>query len=94
MNEISHDTNHFGRSSRHASSGNFGYYKGQGGVAILWNASLSSVTLLFQIQHDRICAIRLQNENGSVFNIFCIYLPARGCADDPRSYARRARGHT
>ena len=82
LSEISHDINHFSRASRHAPGDNYGYYKGQGGVAILWNNMLSSVTPLFQICHDRICAVRLQCENGTVFNIFCVYLPARGCADD------------
>ena len=35
-----------------------------------------------QIEHDRICGIRLQNNNDAVINIFCLYLPARGCDDD------------
>ena len=34
------------------------------------------------IQHDRICGIRLQNESAAIINIFCVYLPARGCDDD------------
>ena len=60
----------------------YGYSKGQGGVAILWNRNLTSITPLYQIAHDRICAIRLQCDNASVVNIYCVYMPARGCADD------------
>ena len=41
-----------------------------------------SIAPLCQIQHDRICAVRLQCDNSSIINIFCVYLPARGCADD------------
>ena len=80
--DISPDIEYFGRASKFSSSENFGYSKGQGGVAILWNKCLKSVTPLVHIQHDRICGIRLQNESAAVINIFCVYLPARGCDDD------------
>ena len=50
--------------------------------AIIWDKRLTSVTPLYQIPHDRICGVRLQCENSSVVNIFCVYMPARGCADD------------
>ena len=82
LGDVSHDNNHFGRASRHAPGDSYGYYKGQGGVAIFWKCNLRSVTLLFQILHDKICAVRLQTENHSIINIFCVYLPARGCADN------------
>ena len=82
LGDISPDFNYFGRSSIYSASDRYGYYKGQGGVAILWSNNLHSVTPLPQIQHDRICAIRLQCTNDAVFNIFSVYLPARGCADD------------
>ena len=74
--------NSFGRSSKFSQSENYGCIKGQGGVAILWDKQIKSATPLCQIQHDRICAIRIQTENATVVNVFCIYLPARGCADD------------
>ena len=32
--------------------------------------------------HDRICGIRVQNRKGAVFNIFCVYMPSRGCEGD------------
>ena len=32
--------------------------------------------------HDRICGVRLQNKNDAVFNIFNVYMPARGCEGD------------
>ena len=82
LDEVAQGINHFGRSSKYALGDNFGYHKGQGGVAILWNSNLTSITPLFQIQHDRICAVRLQCENACVINVLCVYLPARGCADD------------
>ena len=82
LGDISEDMNFFGRASSYSSSEKYGYSKGQGGVAILWNKKLRSVAPLCQIQHDRICAIRLQCNNDTIINIFCVYLPARGCADD------------
>ena len=82
LSDISSDYKSFGRASVYSSSDMYGYAKGQGGVAILWNKNLTSLTPLYQISHDRICAVRLQCENDSVINIFCVYLPARGCADD------------
>ena len=82
LGDIAEDMNYFGRSSLHSSSENYGYHKGHGGVAILWNNKLCSAAPLCKIQHDRFCAIHLHCKNGSVINIFSIYLPARGCADD------------
>ena len=82
LGDISKNFNYFGRSSMYSSSDMYGQSKGQGGVAILWNKNLTSVTPLYQIMHDRICAVRLQCENASIINIYCIYMPARGCADD------------
>ena len=82
LDEVSCNLNYFGRASRHAPGDSYGYHKGQGRVAIFWKSNLSSVTPLFQIHHDRICAVRLQMENSSIINIFCVYLPARGGVDD------------
>ena len=80
--DIAPDIDYFGRSSNFSSSECYGYSKGQGGVAILWDKNLKSVTPLVQIKHDRVCGIRIQNEASAVINIFCIYLPARGCDED------------
>ena len=82
LEDISTNMNSFGRSSKFSQSEHYGCTKGQGGVAILWDKRLKSITPLCQIQHDRICAVRIQTENSSVINVFCIYMPARGCADD------------
>ena len=82
LGDVSVDMNFWGRSSCHSMSEKYGYNKGQGGVAILWNKKLHSIAPLCQIQHDRICTVRLQCDNSSIINIFCVYLPARGCADD------------
>ena len=82
LSEIAQDVGYFGRASRHAPGDKYGYQKGQGGVAIFWSKTLTSVTPLLQIQHDRISAVRMQCNNTTIVNIFCVYLPARGCADD------------
>ena len=54
----------------------------KGGMMILWDKALSGITPVNEIVHDRICAIRVQNVNCAVFNIFNVYMPAEGCADD------------
>ena len=82
LSDIAGNIEFFGRASKFSTGERFGYTKGQGGVAILWDKNLKSVTPLVQLQHDRISGIRLQNENSAVINIFCIYLPACGCEED------------
>ena len=82
LGDIAEDIDYFGRASRHAPSDNYGCHKGQGGVAILWKKKFKSITPMRQLNHDRICAVRLQCDNNSIINIFCVYLPARGCVDN------------
>ena len=48
----------------------------------MWHNSFKGVTPLRDILHDRICGVRVQAVNGSVINIFCVYLPAYGCGED------------
>ena len=81
VTEISDSLNYVIRSSKYSSSDNFGYKRGQGGVMILWDKSLTRISPINEIIHDRICGVRLQNENGAVFNIFNVYLPAQGSPD-------------
>ena len=82
LGDIAIDIDFIGRASRHAPSDKYGCHKGQGGVAIFWKRKFNSITPLRQLIHDRVCAVRLQGENNSITNIFCVYLPARGCVDD------------
>ena len=58
------------RSSRASCASNFGVGRGQGGVAIFWRKELSGISVVSEIIHDRVCAIRLQTGTGFVFYIF------------------------
>ena len=40
------------------------------------------VLTLCQINHDRICGIRIESLEHAIINIFSIYMPARGCEGD------------
>ena len=79
---ISADIDFFARSSKMSSSENFGYDRGQGGVAVLWNRKLKGLTPLVQLSHDRICVVRVQNEAGAIFNIYSVYMPSKGSSED------------
>ena len=48
----------------------------------MWHNSIGGVTPLRDIVHDRICGVRVQTQNGTILNIFCVYLPAYGCGED------------
>ena len=82
VEQISASVNYIIRSSKYSSSESYGFKRGQGGVMILWDKTISGITPINEIVHDRICAIRVQNVNGTVFNIYNVYMPAQGCADD------------
>ena len=56
--------------------------RGSGGVAIYWRNSLSGVSPLLNIKHDRVCGIRLQTSNGTVVHILSVYMPTPGSSDD------------
>ena len=79
---ISANVSYFGRSSQYANDESYGVRRGQGGVAILWNNESASITPIHEYVHDRFCAVKLQNSDGAIFNIFCVYFPAMGCCDD------------
>ena len=77
------------QSSKYASAENYGTRRGQGGVALFWSKKLGKVACHNSIVHDRVCGVRLETKNGTVFNILSIYLPAVGspecfeeCLDD------------
>ena len=70
------------RASKHSSSEQYGVRRGQGGVAIFWRKSLSGISPISEITHDRICGLRLQTESKCIVNIFSIYLLSQGSSDD------------
>ena len=82
LDGIAENVSYFGRASRHSGDEAYWVRRWQGGVAILWNKNIISITPMHDYVHDRFCAVRIQNDNSAVFNIFCVYLPARGCSDD------------
>ena len=82
LEQIDNNFDYFGRASRLSSAEYYGTARGQGGVAIMWHNSIGGVTPLRDIVHDRICGVRVQTQNGTILNIFCVYLPAYGCGED------------
>ena len=81
LKEISEDFLYCARSSKSASSENYGSKRGQGGVAVLWNSKLGGVSQISDIIHDRMCGIRIQTRTNLVLNIISIYLPSQGSPD-------------
>ena len=53
----------------------------KGGVAIFWKKTLSGISIVETLDHDRICAIRMENQNGSVFIFISVYMPASGSSE-------------
>ena len=82
LNEISKEFTCFGRASKMASEETFGIRRGLGGVAICWRSSLSGVTPLLNVNHDRICGIRMQTESNNILNILSVYMPSAGSPED------------
>ena len=82
--EVAGDIAYSAKSSRFASSDNYGCARGQGGVAILWHNSFKGITDIKEITHDRITGVRIQTQCGGILNILGVYLPANG---SPEQYA-------
>ena len=82
FNDISKRKTFFTRSSNQANADSFGLSRGQGGVCILWSSNITGISPLNECIHDRICGIRVQNRKGAIFNIYCVYMPSRGCEGD------------
>ena len=82
FNDISKRKTFFARSSNQANADSFGLSRGQGGVCILWSSNITGISPLNECIHDRICGIRVQNRKGAIFNIYCVYMPSRGCEGD------------
>ena len=79
LSEISDDMSFIARSSKFSGAEEYGLRRGQGGVSIFWKREIVGISPINDFTHDRICGIRLQNNIGAVFNIYCVYMPARGC---------------
>ena len=82
LNDISEDFLCLGRSSRSSTEDTFGIRRGSGGVAIFWRSTLTGVTPLLNINHDRICGVRMQADRYTVVNILSVYMPASGSVED------------
>ena len=82
LGDISVDHIYVANASTSANAENYGLKRGQGGVAILWHKSITGITPIDNIVHERICGVRVQNDKGQVINVFSVYLPARGCEGD------------
>ena len=82
LTDISQDFNVIARSSKYANASEFGYKRGQGGVAIFWRKTISGVSPITSLLHDRICGIRVQSSHGRILNILSIYMPSPGSEDD------------
>ena len=82
LNDVSSIHYVHARSSLACSSERFGQGRGQRGVVIFWRKDLAGVSVVSDIVHDRICAIRLQTSNGSVFYILSIYMPPQGSMEN------------
>ena len=82
LEEISKDFNVVARSSVHSNPDQYGTKRGQGGVAVFWRKSLRGVSPITEITHDRICGVRVHTSAGIVLNVYSVYLPSPGCADD------------
>ena len=82
FDEIGGDVEYMCHSSNRAPAELYGCERGQGGVGIIWDKNLSGVTPIKDIDNDRFCAIRIQLQNGTVVNIFSVYLPPPGSKDD------------
>ena len=84
LQDISDDFNCISRASRHSGSEFYGVRRGQGGVALFWKKELAGVSPISEITHDRICGLRLQTKSNRIINIFSVYFPTQGSADDLR----------
>ena len=82
LNEIDSNFNWHARASKSSSEEMYGLKRGQGGVAILWNKDLNGISIIETLDHDRICAIRMENQNGSAFIFISVYLPANGSKEN------------
>ena len=82
LDEISDDFYSMGWSSASSTEETYGLRRGQGGVALLWKKDLTGVSRIDTIRHDRVCGIRVQNNDGTALAILSVYMPARGSRDN------------
>ena len=82
LHDISNDFNVIAHASKDADASEYGYSRGQGGVAIMWRKSIGGISPISTLKHDRLCGIRLQCADGRVLNIFAVYMPSPGSSDD------------
>ena len=69
------------RASRQSADEYYGARRGQGGVAIFWRKDIPGFSAITDVTHDRICAVRYQNQKGGVYIFLSIYMPSQGSID-------------
>ena len=82
LNDIATGVNFVARSSEHSSAEAYVNHCGQGEVAILWSKTLTRVTPIDDIVHDRVCGVRVQNAKGQIVNILSVDMPSKGWEGD------------
>ena len=82
LKEVDNDFNCLGRASKAATEAFYGVRRGSGGVAIYWRKNISGVSPLLNVNHDRVCGIRLQTTNNCIMYVLSVYLPAAGSPED------------
>ena len=80
--DISADFFCISRASRHSNVDSYGVRRGQGGVALFWRKTLTGVSPISELTHDRMCGLRVQTNRNRVINIFSVYMHSQGSSDD------------
>ncbi len=81
LNDINRDFISYSKCAENLDPNLMGIVPGHGGVAILWNKTIScKVKPLRDLGTDRICAVELFTDRGSMY-IIGVYLPHAGCTN-------------
>ena len=80
FNSLNQSYTSLAKSSRTLIDEKFGFVRGNGGSAIMWNKKLDPyIRPLPNLGSDRICVIELTHEKGQKLYIIGVYLPYVGC---------------
>ena len=80
LSQINEQYESYGKSCNRLSNDNLYHARGYGGIAILWNKSLSNnIQKCSELGDDRICVIKLTHDGSLPLFIVGVYLPQREC---------------
>ena len=80
LEPLQDDLSVISKSSKQLNDSNFGYRKGNGGVAIMWHKSISNFVIpLPNLGTDRMSVIQLQLPDTSKLFIIGVYMPHQSC---------------